>query len=102
MPSQLGNLGATFALGSHVRVTPLVSFRTSRPRAEGDSRPRTPGYGLLGVTIRGLKLYRALSATVSAQNLFGKNYVDPTIAGGVPGDYPRAGRRVLVSATYEF
>jgi iron complex outermembrane receptor protein len=102
VPAQLGNLGATFALGDHVWVTPLLSFRSSRPRAEGDSRPRTPGYGLFGLTIRGLKLYRTLSATVSAQNLFGKNYADPTIAGGVPGDYPRAGRRLLVSASYEF
>ncbi len=102
VPSQLGNLGATFALGGHVRATPVLSFRTSRPRAEGELRPRTPGYALFGVTIRALNLYRSLSAALTAQNLFGKDYADHAPAGGVPQDYPRAGRRILVSATYEF
>ena len=102
VPAQLGNIGATFALGHHWRATPLLSFRTERPRAVGDLRPKTAGYGLFGVTIRGLKLYRTLSLALSAQNLFDKDYADPTIPGGVPGDYPRAGRRVLISATYEF
>ena len=102
MPAHLGNIGATLTLGDHWRATPLLSFRSDRPRAVGDARPRTPGYGLVGLTIRGLKLYRTLSAALSVQNLFGKDYADPTIAGGVPGDYPRAGRRVLVSASYEF
>jgi len=102
VPSQMGNIGATFVLGGHWRATPLLSFRTDRPRALGDLRPRTPGYGLFGLTLRGLKLYRSLSAALSAQNLFDKDYADPTIPGGVPGDYPRPGRRVLISATYEF
>jgi outer membrane receptor protein involved in Fe transport len=102
IPEHLGNLGATLALGGHVRATPIWSFRSSRPRAPGDARADTPGYNLFGLTVRALSLYRSLSLSLAGQNLFDKKYADPSVAMGVPGDYPRAGRRVLVGATYEF
>jgi iron complex outermembrane receptor protein len=102
VPAHLGNVGVTLALSEHFRATPLWSFRSSRPRAPGDSRLETPGYSLFGATVRALNVYRKLSLSLSAQNLFDKKYADPTFEGGVPGDYPRSGRRVLVSASYEF
>ncbi len=102
VPTHLGNVGLTLSLGDHIRATPLWSFRSSRPRAVGDARADTPGYSLFGATVRALSVYRKLSLCLSAQNLFDKKYADPTFTGGVPDDYPRSGRRVLVSASYEF
>lgn len=102
VPAHLGNLGVTLALGEHLRATPLWSFRSSRPRAAGDARGDTPGYGLFSATVRALSVYRKLSLSLAAQNLFDKRYADPTFDGGVPGDYPRSGRRILASASYEF
>jgi hypothetical protein len=39
---------------------------------------------------------------LSFDNLFGKDHVDPSFQGGVPGDYPRPGTRVLVHASFKF
>jgi outer membrane receptor protein involved in Fe transport len=101
-PSHLGNLGASLSFGDHFRAMPLWSFRSSRPRAAGDNRAETAGYGLISVTLRALNVHKTLSFALTAQNLLDKHYFDPSPFGGVPGDYPRPGIRVLVSATYEF
>jgi outer membrane receptor protein involved in Fe transport len=101
-PNHLGNLGATFALGEHFRATPYLSFRSSRPRAAGDTRAATAGYGLASVAIQAVNVKKTLSFSLSAQNIFDKRYFDPSPALGVPGDYPRPGRRILVGASYQF
>ncbi len=99
----LGSVGATvFLRGGRVSATPVLSFKTSRSREAGDSRARVPGYGLVGLTVRAPNLLRTLSLTLTGQNLFGKDYFDPSLHNGLPGDYPRPGRAVLLQATYQF
>jgi iron complex outermembrane receptor protein len=101
-PRHLGNLGATFVVGGHLRATPYVSFRSSRARDASDHRAETPGYGLVSVALQALNVKKTLALSLTAQNLFDKRYFDPSPALGVPGDYPRPGRRVLVGASYQF
>jgi iron complex outermembrane receptor protein len=102
VPTHLGNLGATLVMGEHFRAMPFWSFRTSRPRAATDPRRDTAGYGLLSATVRAVNIHKTLALALTAQNILDKRYFDPSPVGGVPGDYPRPGRRVLVSASYEF
>ena len=103
VPSALGNLGGTvFLRGGRVSVTPIWSFRTSREREPRDPRPPLAGHGLLGLTLRATGLYRTLSLTLSGRNLLDQRYYEPALLGGVPGDYPRPGRSVLLQASYLF
>ena len=85
-----------------VRVAPTVAFRSSLPRPAGDSRPPVAGYAVFNLNVRAPDLYKGLVVSLTMQNLFNKLYFDPSPAGGVPGDYPRPGRRVFLSATYQF
>jgi iron complex outermembrane receptor protein len=100
--THIGSLGATFALASGARVTPALLFRSSRARAPGDLRDAVPGYALFNLTVRVPDVFKGLAVSLAIQNLFNKLYFDPSPAGGVPGDYPRPGRRAFLSATYQF
>lgn len=102
VPSHIGTLGATVWVEGRVSVTPVFSFRTSRAREFGDTRSEVPGYGLLALTLRAANVVRTFSLALTAQNLLGKDYFDPAQFHGVPGDYPRPGRSVLLQAAYKF
>jgi iron complex outermembrane receptor protein len=102
VPSQLGTLGASLFWNGRFSVTPVVSFRGRRLREAGDTRGELPAYGLLGVTLRALDVVRNLNLSLSAQNLLDERYYDPALLHGVPGDYPRAGRSLLLQAAYKF
>ena len=101
-PAHLGNLGATFSLAGGTRITPSVLFRSSRPRVADDPRLPVDGYALVNLAVRVPNVYRNLVVSLSLQNLLNKLYFDPAPAGGVPGDYPRPGRRLFLNATYPF
>jgi iron complex outermembrane receptor protein len=102
LPSALFSAGVSLEIRGRVRVTPSLIARSSRPRALDDSRAKAPGYVLFGVTARSKPLWRTLELGLSLDNLFGKSYTDPAFKNGVPGDYPRPGRRVLLHASYKF
>jgi iron complex outermembrane receptor protein len=101
-PTHIGNLGATFSLAGGTRITPSLLFRSSRPRVADDPRPPVDGYALVNLAVRVPNVYRGLVVSLSLQNLLNKLYHDPAPVGGVPGDYPRPGRRLFLSATYQF
>jgi iron complex outermembrane receptor protein len=96
------SLGATLPLGDWALATPMLLLRDSRPRVSADPRPPVAGSGLFDLNLRSKKLYRTLQLTLTARNLLDKTYFDPSPLGGVPGDYPRAGRSILVTASYKF
>jgi outer membrane receptor protein involved in Fe transport len=101
-PAVLLNAGVSFEIRGRVVVTPSVIARSSRPRGPDDPRPAVPGYVLLALTARTKPLWRTLELGLSLDNLGGASYHDPSFKNGVPGDYPRPGRRVLLHATYKF
>jgi hypothetical protein len=96
------NTGVNVEVKGRVTVTPNIVLRSARGRAEGDPRPDVPGYALFGLTARTKGLWRTLDVALSCDDLFGKAYHDPAPANGVPGDYPRPGRRVFLRASYKF
>jgi len=102
VPSYQATLGATFLLGGRFSFTPTVMLRSSRPRAVGDERNELPGYGLLGLSFHGREVFRDLDVGVTIRNLLDEEYFDPSPLLGVPGDYPRPGRSLLVHAEYRF
>ncbi len=102
VPAHIGTLGATLYVKGRVSATPTLSFRSSRPREAGDRREPVPGYSLLGLSLRAVNVVSTLSVSLTAQNLLDKEYFDPAPRNGVPGDYPRAGRAILLQASYQF
>jgi outer membrane receptor protein involved in Fe transport len=102
LPSHLANFGVTFVYRERVDATAAVSARGSRPRLPGDPRPPVGGYAIVNLNVRVKRIYKTLEGDLALQNLFDEAYFDPSLLGGVPGDYPRAGRRVLLHATLRF
>jgi outer membrane receptor protein involved in Fe transport len=102
LPSHLANFGMTFVYRERVDATAALSKRSQRPRAPGDPRAPVSGYAIVNLNIRVKRIYKTLEANLAFQNLFDKAYFDPSLPGGVPGDYPRLGRRVLIHAALRF
>lgn len=102
IPAHLLNLGATVSAGSHFLITPTLVVRGTTPRLEADPRREVPAYALFNVSFRLQKLHQNLEFVATLQNLFDKAYFDPSPVSGVPGDYPRPGRSILIHATYTF
>jgi outer membrane receptor protein involved in Fe transport len=102
VPSYQGTLGVTFLFEDRFSLTPTVTLRSSSPRAVGDERNELPGYGLLGLSFHGREVFRDLGIGVTIRNLLDEEYFDPSPLLGVPGDYPRPGRSLLVHAEYRF
>jgi iron complex outermembrane receptor protein len=102
VPSHLANLGATRGFGRHVGVTSTVRFRSSRRRTILDIRPPLEARALVDLSVRIRNLFETLEISGTAQNLFDTDYADPAPRNTLPGDYPRAGRSILVKATYKF
>lgn len=102
LPRSLLSLAANLDIRARVTVTPSLLVRSGRPRAAGDLREDVPGYAIFGVTARAKSLWRTLEVALSLDNLFGKDYEDPSFRDGVPGDYPRPGTRMLVHASFKF
>jgi outer membrane receptor protein involved in Fe transport len=102
LPTTLLNAGVSVEVRGRAVVTPSAVARSSRPRAPGDLRKGVPGYVLFGISARSKSLWRTLEVTLSLDNLFARSYSDPSIQNGVPGDYPRPGRRVLLHASFKF
>jgi outer membrane receptor for ferrienterochelin and colicins len=102
VPASVGHVGATFAFARSLRATPSLVFGSSRPRAVGDTRSAVPGYALLDFALRAPDVYRGLLLSLSGRNLLNKSYFGPAPDGGVPGDYPRPGRTLFLSASYQF
>lgn len=102
VPSHLGSLGVSLALGDYFRLTPSAIFRGSRPRDPADSRKDAPGYALFNLTLQAKTPIRGLELSGTINNLFDKSYTDPAPINGVPGDYPRPGRSFFLKAIYKF
>jgi outer membrane receptor protein involved in Fe transport len=102
LPKGLLSLAANLDIRARVTLTPSLVVRSGRPRATGDLRGDVSGYAIFSVTARAKSLWRTLEVALSFDNLFGTDYEDPSFRGGVPGDYPRPGQRVLVHASFKF
>jgi outer membrane receptor protein involved in Fe transport len=102
VPSHLANLGVSAAIGPYVRLTPTLRIRSSRPRAEGDTRDTSPAYALVNVTFFVHNFFHTLALSGLVYNVFNTSYSDPAPISTVPEDYPRPGRSVFIKATYQF
>jgi iron complex outermembrane receptor protein len=102
VPLHLSNLGVSMGLGPYVRLTPTLVIRGSRPRADEDPRDESSAYALVNVSLLIRNVFRTLEISGTVHNLFDTDYADPARNATVPGDYPRAGRSVLIKATYTF
>jgi outer membrane receptor protein involved in Fe transport len=92
----------TFSVAGRVHITPSMIFRSGSPRQPGDPRLDLSGHALLNLSAQVPDLYRGFAVSISMRNLLNEAYRDPSPMGGVPGDYPRPGRSLFLSATYQF
>jgi outer membrane receptor protein involved in Fe transport len=102
IPKHLGSIGGTLGVGRYLSVTPTLLVRGSRARSVGDPRPPVDGYALLNLNVRAHELFKRLELSAGVNNAFDEEYFDPSPSNGVPGDYPRPGRRVFVKAAWKF
>jgi outer membrane receptor for ferrienterochelin and colicins len=102
IPAHLLNLGASFTFATRWSVSPSLRVRGSRPRAVGDTRDPTAGWAAFCLSARARRLWRTLEASFRIDDLFAGEGADPAPVWGVPGDYPRVGRRFTLSASYRF
>lgn len=102
VPEHLGNVGATFALGDYLSVTPVLHVRGERRRLRLDPRDPVPGYAVLNVNTRLINVFETLEISVALRNALDQTYVDPAPLVTMPDDYPRPGRHVFVKASYKF
>ncbi len=102
VPTHLLRLSANFAAGKYLILSPAFTAKSARPRALGDPREDLGGYGLFDLVVRGHNFHRAIEVSAVIRDLFGTDYFDPSPLGGLPGDYPRAGRSFFVKAKYRF
>lgn len=102
IPGHLGNAGASIGVGRFVNVTPTVLFRAGLPRSPIDPRAEVDGYVLLNLSVQGRAIANLMDVALTVDNLLDRAYFDPAPFNGVPGDYPRAGRRFLLKAWWRF
>jgi iron complex outermembrane receptor protein len=100
--THVGRISGTLPAGQYLLVSPALSFRSARPREEGDPRPDLDGYTLVDVVVRGRNFHPKIEFVATVHNLFDTRYSDPSPWGGLPGDYPRPGRAILVKGKYRF
>lgn len=86
--------------GKYLTFAPALLVCGGRVRAAGDLRDDPDGYALLSVDIRARNFHRAIEASASIHNLLGTESFDPSPLHALPGDYPRAGRALLVKVKY--
>jgi outer membrane receptor protein involved in Fe transport len=102
VPSLMATVGATLLLRDRFSLTPTLTLRSSRARDPADARKEIGGYGVLNLGFRGRDILPKLDVGVTIQDILNTRYSDPSPLGGVPGDYPRPGRTLLVHGTYRF
>ena len=102
VPSHLGTIGATVGFGPLFDVTATTLLRGERPRAAADTRPPVGAYALTTLNLRIKELVDLFELSLTVDNLFDVDWVSPSPDFRVPGDYPRAGRSVLVKARFRY
>jgi outer membrane cobalamin receptor len=102
VPTHLARLSANFGAGRYVILSPSLTLRSARPRAAGDTRGELDGYSLFDVVARIHNFHPSLELSAVLHDLFGADHFDPSPLGGLPGDYPRAGRSIFIKAKYRF
>jgi outer membrane receptor protein involved in Fe transport len=102
LPAQVLNAGATVGIGRYVSLSPTVLARGSRPRVIQDPRPPVPPYGVLNLNARIKNLFETFEISATVDNVFDRQYVDPSPFLTLPGDYPKPGRSIFVKANYKF
>jgi len=99
-PTHLGRLSANFPAGRYLVLSPSLSFRSAAERTPVDLRGEVAGYSVVDLVARSRNLRPSLEISAVVHDLFDHGRFDPSPLGGLPGDYPRPGRSVLLRARW--
>ncbi len=105
VPSQRATGSINYAMNRYMNLHTNVLWTGPRPRAQGDTRAEMPSYTTVDVAATVKNFWKRLEVQAAIHNLFNKKFFDPDTSGTankVPGDFPREGRSMLLSATYKF
>lgn len=111
VPCQRATGSVNYAL-KFVNLHTDVLWTGTRPRDIGDTRPQMPAYATVDLATTFKNFFKTLEIQATVRNLFNTRYSDPDTSGGnvnvagtgpnVPGDFPREGISVFVTALYRF
>jgi len=112
VPSQRATGSLNYAPTKYVNLHTDVLWTGTRPRDVGDTRPQMPAYATVDLATTFKNFFKTLEIQATVRNLFNTRYSDPDTSGGkvnvagtgpnVPGDFPREGISVFVTALYRF
>ncbi|MFV1872568.1 MAG: TonB-dependent receptor plug domain-containing protein [Oleiphilus sp.] len=87
-------------------ISPQLNWVGKQLRVDGDSRPPTPHYTTVDLTIRQLNVISNLDIALSIRNMFDRDVFEPSPDGlpapSIPNDFPMAGRSIYGEIAYSF
>ncbi|GAX62214.1 TonB-dependent receptor [Candidatus Scalindua japonica] len=100
IPQHKANFGVNIGVTKYVNAN-LHSFVSGRrPREISSTRKDMPSYALVNCALIGKNFMDNFEVRGSVQNLFDKDYDDPS--GSVPSNHPQQGRSFMVELRFEF
>lgn len=102
VPFHKGNIGINIGLWKYLDANLHTFVIGSRNRAAGDARDAAPGYSVTNLHLLSRDLYKGLQVSLKINNIFNKDYVDPSPKSSMPVDLPRPGRNVFFEVSHKF
>lgn len=102
VPIHKANFGVNVGFWKYTNAHLHTFLSGPRPREDGDTRHDMPSYALTDFTLIGRNFLDNFEIRGSVNNLFDKEYEDPSPINTVPTDYPQQGRSFMVELRYEF
>ncbi len=79
-----------------------ILYKGKTTRAIADTRSKVPGYFTVDFAVNAKDIVKNLNVTASLYNALDKTYFDPSPAGVMNSDFPKAGRSLFVEVDYQF
>jgi iron complex outermembrane receptor protein len=110
VPSHRASGSVECGLTKYLNLHGDLLWTGTRGRGPGDDRARMPAYATVDLAATLKNVFKTLEIQGTVRNLFDRRYKDPDTSGGnvnlagtgpkVPGDFPREGISVFVTASY--
>ncbi len=100
IPEHKANFGVNIGVTKYINANIHTFVSGRRPREIGGTRDDLPSYALVNCTLIGKNFMDNFEIRGSVQNLFDKDYADPS--GLVPSNHPQPGRSFMVELRFGF
>ncbi len=101
-PEHKANFGLNVGITKYINANLHAFISSRRAREKGDTRDSLPSYSLVDLTLIGKNFMDNFEIRGSVQNLFDKDYDDPSPKNTVPTDFPQQGRSFMIELRFQF